>query len=146
MKRWVKESDFIYGGLRCVVMFQSLGHRCGYVGVPKGHKFYGTDCGNIYDELDVNGGLTYSDGGKGSEYPIKSNLWWLGFDCGHCWDGRDLELAREYFKENKVLVGQIERQIEMEHMFPTYEYGSIKSLSYVVNECESLVDQINSKN
>jgi len=34
------EKDWEYKGLRCVVIASELGHRCGYVGVRKGHPFY----------------------------------------------------------------------------------------------------------
>lgn len=33
--------------------------------------------------FDVHGGLTYSGGGYKSDYPVKSDLWWFGFDCTH---------------------------------------------------------------
>ena len=35
------ESDFEYRGYRCVTTFTEMGYRCGYVGVPEGHPFYG---------------------------------------------------------------------------------------------------------
>ena len=145
MKRYVLESDFTYEGLRCVVLFQMLGHRCGYVGVPKGHELYGKDYDDAYDKLEgrVHGGLTYAGGGENSEYPVDSNLWWLGFDCAHCGDGKDLELAKEYFKEDKKVVKQIEMTIEIESRYPTFELESVRSLDYVENECKNLVDKIN---
>lgn len=141
MKTWIVESDFLYQGLRCVVIFGSVGHRCGYVGVPVGHELYRTEYGDAYDKLEegVHGGLTYA--GISSDYPVESNLWWLGFDCAHYGDGKDLELAKEYFKEDEVLVKQIEITIEIEGMYPTYE--PVRSQQYVENECRSLVNQIN---
>ena len=35
------ERDWHHEGLRCVVVLADLGHRCGYVGVPKSHPLYG---------------------------------------------------------------------------------------------------------
>lgn len=35
------ERDFIAHGLRCVVLAGSVGHRYGYVGLPKGHPLHG---------------------------------------------------------------------------------------------------------
>jgi len=141
MRKLVVESDFTYEGLRCVVIFGSIGHRCGYVGVPVGHELYGVEYDDAYDKLEdgVHGGLTYAGGS--SDYPVKSDLWWLGFDCAHYGDGKDLELAKEYFKDDEKLVKQIEMTIEIEGMYPTYE--PIKSQQYVENECKSLVNQIN---
>lgn len=37
MKRAFEESKFDYKGFTCVVIFQGMGHRCGYVAIPKGH-------------------------------------------------------------------------------------------------------------
>lgn len=34
--------------------------------------------------IDVHGGITFSEGHR--DYPIKSDLWWFGFDCAHCDD------------------------------------------------------------
>ncbi len=47
-KNWHVEREFECLGLKCVVAFMKLGHRCGYVGVPVGHKLYGVD----YNEVD----------------------------------------------------------------------------------------------
>ena len=143
MRKLVVESDFAYEGLRCVVIFGSMGHRCGYVGVPVGHELYGVDYDEAYDKLDdgVHGGLTYAGGS--SDYPIESNLWWLGFDCAHYGDGKDLELAKEYFKEDENLVKQINMTIEIKGRYPTFDSESVRSQQYVENECKSLVDQIN---
>ena len=35
------ESIFYHDGLKCCVIFTILGHRCGYVGIPKDHPLYG---------------------------------------------------------------------------------------------------------
>jgi len=32
-----RESYFYHKGLPCVVLFTTLGHRCGYVGIPNTH-------------------------------------------------------------------------------------------------------------
>ena len=55
---------------------------CGYVGIPKGHPLWGVKYDDAYDyiqELNVHGGLTYSEMGKG-------DWWWFGFDCAHAGD------------------------------------------------------------
>lgn len=145
MKRWIVESDFTYEGLRCAVIFGNMGHRCGYVGIPVNHELYGVGYDDAYEKLDngVHGGLTYAGGGENSEYPVESNLWWMGFDCAHCGDGKDLELAKEYFKEDERLVKQIEMTMEIDSVYPTFELESVRSLEYVENECKSLVNQIN---
>ena len=35
--RYIVEREFEHAGYKCVVAFGAIGHRCGYVGVPKIH-------------------------------------------------------------------------------------------------------------
>ena len=84
--------------------------------------------------FNVHGGLTYSEG-EGT-YPVESNLWWLGFDCGHYNDGKDLELIEKYWGDNPL----IKKRLEIEREY--YIDAPIRSKEYVENECKSLVDQI----
>lgn len=114
----------------CMVVRGSsrMGHLCGYVGVPEDHP----DHGKHYDKVDVNvhGGLTFAGDGVG--HPLfedrfasrdDDNVWWLGFDCAHCFDykpGFPIELRNmmrgeeyrdlEYTKEEVTgLAGQLFR-------------------------------------
>ena len=49
-KRYVVEKKFDYLGYKCVVTFNTMGYRCGYVGLPKEHCLYG----KTYDDyLDI---------------------------------------------------------------------------------------------
>lgn len=55
--------------------------RCGYALIPENHPWSGVSYHDIFGEVDVHGGLTYSgdlfeDGG-----------WWIGFDTNHYNDG-----------------------------------------------------------
>lgn len=45
----VQEKRFEHKGFPCVVLFMPIGYHCGYVGLPKGNKYYGKD----YDENPV---------------------------------------------------------------------------------------------
>ncbi len=49
MKGYVVESIFDHNGLKCVVVMQSVAHRCGYVGIPKEHCLYGKGYGDYLD-------------------------------------------------------------------------------------------------
>ena len=49
-KKYIVEKEFNHNGLKCVVIFSNMGHRCGYVGVPKWHPLYGKD---YMDYLDI---------------------------------------------------------------------------------------------
>lgn len=166
------ESDFIYKGYRCVVIFGDMGFRCGYVGVEADNPLYGKDYSDYLDinksELDgepigkrgiipilcaafdeefdddervrldvyfnVHGGLTYA--GDRADYPVESNLWWLGFDCGHYNDGNDWDLVQRYWGDNPQIQLRLEinRDLGWDNVVRTQEY--------VENECISLVDQI----
>lgn len=123
-KHWVDEET----GFDCLIVRNSMGALCGYVGVPNNHKFYGID----YDELDleVHGGLTYSDtcdvGGKichsheKGDVIANEDVWWLGFDCSHYMD------YSPYYSYN-------------DHRDDVKSY---KDIAYVENECKKLAIQI----
>ena len=59
-------------------------------------------------------------------YRVESDLWWLGFDCGHSGDAQDPEL--------------------LEHFGTTvyaWNYdGVVRTKEYVENECKSLAEQL----
>lgn len=44
---FVVEKEFVYADLPCIVTFNDMGFRCGYVGVPTKHPWYGKN----YDDL-----------------------------------------------------------------------------------------------
>lgn len=127
---WLIESDFNYGGYRCIVVGQDLGFRCGYVGLPKGHKLYRTESEKL--ELNVHGGLTYSGGGIDSDYPVESDLWWLGFDCGHCCDGIDEQLVRQLAPPQFI-------ESRLYHIDHTLQ---VRTKEYVESELRNMVEQI----
>ena len=74
---WTQEVS----GYKCRILRNEItGSLCGYVGIPREHRFWGTEY-NTHDELDdisdnVHGGLTYSR--------EESDGWWyFGFDTNH---------------------------------------------------------------
>ncbi len=78
---WVQEPS----GYKCrISRMEGSGALCGYVGIPKGHTFWGV----IYDEGDeeldaiaddVHGGFTYTQAGD-------DGWWYFGFDTTHASD------------------------------------------------------------
>lgn len=82
--------------LPCLIVRGPLGALCGYVGVPKGHPWYQVDYDSVGKDPDVHGGLTFSDHCQEGEGDRKichvveegedDHVWWLGFDCAHCFD------------------------------------------------------------
>lgn len=136
-ERYVVEKIFDHKGLKCVVAFLSNGWRCGYVGVPKSHKFYGKDYEEIESQIYCHGGLTFASKYEGYKYPIESDLWWFGFDCAHHGDGKDLELAIKLFPRLSENIYKIK---EIEDMFPSYY--AVRSCDYVADNCVSLAEQL----
>ena len=171
MQKYKIEKEFDYLGYKCIVTFNNMGFRCGYVGLPKEHSLYGktyddyldikkSDIGEkeisgifpilkamIDDDervpiecyFECHGGITYSNAGKQSKYPINSDLWWFGFDCGHCDDGIDFELAIKYFPKFKKSI-EVSKSIHMQYPMD----DEIRTLEYVENECKHLADQLKS--
>lgn len=76
--------EFEYQGYHCLIRrSMHAGQLCGYVAVPKGHKYYGKDTDS--DELcriEVHGGITWAN-----HFPeLQDGLWYIGFDCAHYMD------------------------------------------------------------
>lgn len=133
-------------GLPCLIVRGPHGGLCGYVGITKGHRFFGirySQCAsncpdNCYQHspeavCEVHGGLTFSDMcSENREHGIchvpdpgeTDHVWWLGFDCAHSGD-----LSPSY----------------SQYGLTAFEYGSYKNIEYVKNECASLAQQLNSE-
>ena len=134
-------------GLWGCVILTDMGHRCGYVGVSDSHALYGVDCSQEVDCLnfpgdepvgkrgiipllagsrrapdvvfDVHGGLTFS-GPIGDVETAPKSLWFFGFDCAHHGDAPE-----PGYSNHSIFSG-----------------GVVRSLDYVVGECESLAAQL----
>ena len=133
--RYIVEEVFDYKDFKCAITFNHLGFRCGYVGVPKTNELYGLSYDQANEFADCHGGLTYSSEIENLNYPIKSDLWWFGFDCGHCDDTNDLKQAAKYFPH---LSQQFAIMMQAERMFPTG--GEIRDREYVKENCVSLAE------
>lgn len=84
----------------------------GYVGIPKGHPWYGKDIHDI--ECQVHGGLTYASNDEpcnGSPYEMGGNadavdLWWIGFDTNHGFETKRTWGVRKVRAEVNSLLDQ----------------------------------------
>ena len=168
--RYIIEREFEHAGYKCVVVFTRMGHRCGYVGIPKEHLLYKKD----YDEyleikksdlgdrevsgvfplllacldkderiridayFQCHGGITFAGGGENTDYPIESDLWWLGFDCNHAGDKADLKYAIEKFPDRKE---EYMARLDNESKFPI-EDDVVRTEEYVAEECKKLAEQL----
>lgn len=123
-------------GLDCLVNRNSLGAWCGYVGVPKGHPYYGLSYRDLYERLypDVHGGLTYSDHCQGEICHLhdegEAPVFWFGFDCANAFDlVPAMDAMRKYdprFPKDLFLVS---REV-------------YRDLAYAKAETESLAEQL----
>lgn len=169
-REYIVEREFEHAGYKCVVVFGAMGHRCGYVGVPRSHSLYGNDyCEHLEIKKDdigdrevsgifpllgaclddderirieayfqCHGGITYSDGGENSKYPIESDLWWFGFDCGHAGDRDDLTYAMQKFPNRQE---EYRTRLLIESEYPI-EDDVIRTEEYVEEECKKLAEQL----
>lgn len=133
---FVVEKKFEHKGLMCCVNMMDLGHRCGYVGVPIGHKFYGKNYTDIDNDIDCHGGLTFSSNYENDSYPLDepNDYWWFGWDYAHCGDGIDWDSFAENFNDEIV---------NTRRKFILSFYGDrIYSLDNVANECIKVAEQL----
>ena len=126
------ETRFKYRGYPCVVILQTQGHRCGYVGLTSTSSFYERE----YIDIDVrcHGGLTYA---RPYLYEQDDNdMWWIGFDCAHYGDGEDYETLKEYAaNDEETLLSVCQREA-------WHSSGVVRSQAYVEKECMEIVDQL----
>ena len=77
--------------MACLIVRNRMGGLCGYVAVEHGHPLYGKSYDSDAADVEVHGGLTYSDRCAGHichvpEPGKPDDVWWLGFDCSHAYD------------------------------------------------------------
>lgn len=134
------EKVFTVGDIVCVIVGTSIGHRCGYIGVDRGHPLHGMHFDDLRQEgISVHGDWTY-EGSSERGYPIRleRDVWWIGFDCGHCNDGRDLGLIRDL--NSPSVSAHLEA---MEQRYPTC--NEVRSVGYLELEIRKAVQLINSR-
>ena len=88
------EREFEESGLQCCTRTNDMGHRCGYVALPKGHPLFGKGWDACYDvapELYVDGGITFASG--------TDDMWILGWDAAHAWHRRDWSIASDEIRK-----------------------------------------------
>lgn len=120
--QWVTES-----GLHGLIVRNYGGALCGYAGLPEGHPLFGKEYDRAYDyvNIDVHGGLTFSDRCSGDPdghsicHKADDEVWWLGFDTAHSGD------------MSPAYVGRLDSQ-----------YCQYRNLAYVKREVESLARQL----
>jgi hypothetical protein len=109
-----------HAGYQWAVVHNGMGHRCGYVRVPKGHPWHGKGYDDI--NVEVHGGLTFAEPDKPCDKEGADDAYWVGFDCAHGGDAPDPQLPAEY-------------------RMRTRGDDTVKTQAYVEAECRSLCEQ-----
>lgn len=140
-----------HAGLHCLILFHELtGCFNGYVGVTKGHPYFGKDYHEEgIENLEVHGGVTFT----GTWVDVEDGLWYIGFDTAHAMDVtpaidallpphlkiRHTEpgTAEEMVKNATQFYKETKKDMEVDPFRPTY-----KREGYVKNECERLAEQL----
>lgn len=131
IKFGIVEKQFDYKGHDCIIVFTHWGVRNGYVSVSVDRDFIDYSC------IDCHGGINFS-GELSPEFNPKAKFY-IGFDCGHCGDERDFDMAYRY--------GLIDAELRdrRKQDFPHPLYGVVASLGHVESECKWIVDQLEGK-
>ena len=122
-----------YRGYGILVIGHTAGYRCGYVGIPEYHPFFGVYYNTIdrvtsYN-LNVHGGLTYSGEDVHDKDPDFD--WWIGFDCSHIGDAKD-----------PMLVGSQMFMDSYQRIVPPGIRQQIWTMDMVIAECKRLIDEL----
>lgn len=120
----VLATGFCFGLLYYIL---NLGtHPTAYIRIPKNNKFYGKEAGKI--DVDVHGGITYSEEGLYVEKGKEIEGWFIGWDYGHygdylgfeerypllCRTGGKKWTTDEIFAEVREACYQIQASVEVE--------------------------------
>jgi hypothetical protein len=132
------EKEFSYKGFDCVIMGTTMGHRCGYIAVSEPSEQMLEDAYDL--DFDVHGGITY--GGSSKDYPIISTeeRFWLGFDCAHYNDAKDMNLLKELASPESY-----KHVLEVELQYPISDQV-VRTMDYVEEQLKSLADQLTKYN
>ena len=112
MKWFVVENDQWKSLLKAHIPILQKGWGNGYVAVPPGHVLYKKDYSSVFYlledteyEINIHGGLTYSNFGDGEDAP--ENWWVFGFDTSHFDDNLEKWPKERVIEETKELFWQL---------------------------------------
>lgn len=140
---WIEEPDevkFTYKNYKCLIRRIAVpepyatdlcmfgGHLCGYVEIPISHYCFNKNYNEI--NIDVHGGLTYSEMNEKNEY-------WIGFDCAHSEDymPSSEKLKRENPYQNPFPISEKFKKYSMFN--PIY-----RNIDFCVKNCMEMIDQL----
>ena len=84
VKWFVKEMPQLFA----LDFHMSRGWGNGYVAIPKGHPWYGVSYWDLFQDIDIHGGLTFSQTAPNwaEEHGFDPEDWVIGFDTAHFGD------------------------------------------------------------
>lgn len=130
----IPEGGGIYNGYEYLVTFSPNGFRCGYVAIPSSHPIEKEIAAAEYDvDVECHGGVTFNSPNHGLKKRLElfcaDN--WIGFDCGHYYDGFDIDSYSKYYGPNPD-------KFKGWHNLD----GDVRDFNYVESECKSIIDQL----
>lgn len=144
--------DYIYRVIRKAVWsdtkkkYLECGYFCGYVKIPSDYPFYKniseflvnkngevevTSLESPEFELDVHGGITFSEINESGEF-------WIGFDCAHSMDIIPSIKHTDHLKEMIEKFPAHAQQLKNSPIFKK----SYKNSKFAEEQCKSLIDQL----
>lgn len=139
---WDDEPDKVQwttkSGLPGLIVRNHSGSLCGYAAVSKEHPLYGTGYGDVDADIDVHGGLTYSNQCQGNICHVPQpgepdDVWWFGFDCGH-----HMDTVPAFVKMYK----EMEERSGVPEQFRELTFGKYRNMAYVKLQVEVLAEQL----
>lgn len=118
-----------YRNHKFVVRLYDIGHRCGYTEVlgrlPRG-------C-NLECDILVHGGVTYD--AVADDWVSNDGCHWIGFDCGHSTDKKDVSAVREVFG--------FQKSRDLQHYGVSHsDLATVKDTEFCIKECCAMIDQL----
>lgn len=111
-------------GFEYEIVHNDMAQRCGYLRVEPGHPWFKKE-----PDVSVHGGITFAKHGVACPTHGPEAEWWIGFDCGHGGDGKDLSLPLD------------PKSREIYEQFPSFTEGRIWTQPMVMREIRKLAQQ-----
>jgi len=148
----VIEGGGSYKGYEYIITFTEMGTRCGYVALKPEETERFKSMQNeedYYPELNCHGGITYFDKGNHLKTLLSnpSDETWVGFDCGHGWDGRDDEMTMKYFNKkslNTIFIEALKKFPDVARDLERVNNSgfTVRTYQYVEENCHQIIDQL----
>lgn len=140
----VIETGGKYKGYDWLVVFQSMGFRCGYVAIPSDHPMNESNK-SCPDNIEVHGGVTFFDENHLSKAFFGNKACtdkWIGFDAGHSWDILDMKSALKYFPDlSKEEIKHIIFMNSCRSEITNFD-SNLRDKQYMEDQCKYMIDQL----